>query len=120
MPPPPAAITTDAARRYGVSVGAIGWLAEIFPLHMRGLGFGISAFFGWGMNGVLALVMPTLLAWSLGGTFGLLAAVGVLGVLFIYRFVPETRGRTLEALEEDVTTGAINIITVSQKVHAKG
>jgi len=96
------------------------WLAEIFPLHMRGLGFGISAFFGWGMNGVLALVMPTLLAWSLGGTFGLLAAVGVLGVLFIYRFVPETRGRTLEALEEDVTTGAINIITVSQKVHAKG
>jgi hypothetical protein len=27
-----AAITTDAAHRYGVSVGAIGWLAEIFPL----------------------------------------------------------------------------------------
>ena len=31
------------------------WLAEIFPLHMRGLGFGISAFFGWGMNGFVAL-----------------------------------------------------------------
>jgi predicted MFS family arabinose efflux permease len=27
-----AAITTDSARRYGVSVGAVGWLAEIFPL----------------------------------------------------------------------------------------
>jgi predicted MFS family arabinose efflux permease len=27
-----AAITTESARRYGVSVGAIGWLAEIFPL----------------------------------------------------------------------------------------
>ncbi len=27
-----AAITTDTARRYGVSVGAVGWLAEIFPL----------------------------------------------------------------------------------------
>ncbi|QAY59659.1 MFS transporter [Microbacterium protaetiae] len=95
------------------------WLAEIFPLHMRGLGFGISAFFGWGMNGLLAFVMPTLLEWSLGGTFGLLAVVGVLGILFIYRFVPETRGRTLEALEEDVTTGTINIITASQRVHSR-
>ena len=27
-----AAITTETARRYGVSVGAVGWLAEIFPL----------------------------------------------------------------------------------------
>lgn len=95
------------------------WLAEIFPLHMRGLGFGISAFFGWTMNGVLGFVMPTLITWSLTGTFALLAGVGVLGVLFIYRFVPETRGRTLEALEEDVTTGAINIITASQRVHAQ-
>ncbi|MEZ3159567.1 sugar porter family MFS transporter [Microbacterium sp. BWT-B31] len=91
------------------------WLAEIFPLHMRGVGFGIAAFFGWTMNGVLAFIMPSLLEWSLGGTFALLALVGVLGVLFIYRFVPETRGRSLEALEEDVTTGAINIITASQR-----
>jgi predicted MFS family arabinose efflux permease len=27
-----AAITTETAKRYGVSVGAVGWLAEIFPL----------------------------------------------------------------------------------------
>lgn len=94
------------------------WLAEIFPLHMRGLGFGIAAFFGWTMNGILGFIMPTLINWSLTGTFALLAAVGVLGVLFIYRFVPETRGRSLEALEEDVTTGTINIITQSQKVAA--
>jgi major inositol transporter-like SP family MFS transporter len=94
------------------------WLAEIFPLHMRGLGFGIAALFGWGMNGVLALIMPTLLAWSLTGTFALFAAIGVVSILFVWRFVPETRGRTLEALEEDVTTGAINIITASQRVHA--
>lgn len=95
------------------------WLAEIFPLHMRGLGFGISAFFGWSMNGVLAFIMPSLLAWSLGGTFALLAVVGVLGVLFIYRLVPETRGRSLEALEEDVTTGTINTITASQRIAAR-
>ena len=38
------------------------WLAEVFPLHMRGLGFGISAFFGWTTNGFLALFFPSLVA----------------------------------------------------------
>ncbi len=34
-------------------------------------------------------------------------AVGIAALIFVYTQMPETRGRTLEALEEDVTTGAI-------------
>jgi sugar porter (SP) family MFS transporter len=95
------------------------WLAEIFPLHMRGLGFGISAFFGWAMGGLLTLFVPTLIS-SLGitGTFIMFAVIGVAAILFVWHLVPETRGRTLEALEEDVTTGAINTITKSQRTRA--
>lgn len=87
------------------------WLAEIFPLHMRGLGFGISAFCGWAMGGVLTLFVPTLVT-SVGitGTFFTFAVIGVGAVVFVWRLVPETRGRSLEALEEDVITGTINII----------
>ncbi len=82
------------------------WLAEIFPLHMRGLGMGIAAVGGWVVQGVLAILMPTLLA-SIGivGAFLMFAAIGVLSLLYVWRLVPETRGRTLESLEEDVTTG---------------
>jgi sugar porter (SP) family MFS transporter len=95
------------------------WLAEIFPLHMRGLGMGIAAVGGWLVQGVFALFVPTLLA-SAGivGTFLMFAGFGVLSLVFVWRFVPETRGRTLEALEQDVTTGSIHVITKSQRTRA--
>ena len=86
------------------------WLAEVFPLHMRGLGFGISAFFGWTMNGFLALFFPSLVAGiGITGSFFLFAAIGVGALIFVYTQVPETRGRSLESLEEDVTTGNIYV-----------
>lgn len=83
------------------------WLAEIFPLHMRGLAIGIAVFFGWTVNGLLALFFPTLIA-AIGitGVFFLFAAIGLIALIFVLTQVPETRGITLEKLEEDVTTGA--------------
>lgn len=84
------------------------WLAEIFPLHMRGLGIGISVFFGWTTNGFLALFFPSLVSGiGITGSFFLFAGIGVLALIFVATQVPETRGRTLEALEGDVSTGAI-------------
>ncbi|MGO2111626.1 MAG: sugar porter family MFS transporter [Pseudoclavibacter sp.] len=88
------------------------WLAEIFPLHMRGIGIDISVFFGWFTNGMLALFVPTLIETiQITGTFFLFAAVGAISLLFVVTQVPETRGITLEKLERDVSTGAIHTIT---------
>ena len=84
------------------------YLSEVFPLHMRGFGIGVSVFMLWVANGVLALYFPSLVdAVGITGTFFLFAGFGVLSLIFVYTQVPETRGRTLEALEEDVSTGAI-------------
>ncbi|MGO1570324.1 MAG: sugar porter family MFS transporter [Canibacter sp.] len=84
------------------------WLAEVFPLHMRGIGTGVSVFFGWTTNGFLALYVPTLIdKMGITGTFFLFAVVGALSLLFVLKAVPETRGVSLEKLEEDVTTGQI-------------
>ncbi|MEX5294486.1 sugar porter family MFS transporter [Kocuria sp. CPCC 205268] len=84
------------------------YLSEVFPLHMRGFGIGVSVFMLWVANGVLSLYFPSLVAAvGITGTFFLFAGVGVLALVFVYTQVPETRGRTLEALEEDVSTGAI-------------
>ncbi|MFT3660837.1 MAG: sugar porter family MFS transporter [Gordonia sp. (in: high G+C Gram-positive bacteria)] len=83
------------------------WLAEIFPLNVRGLAIGTAVFFGWFVNGLLALYIPTLVT-ALGlGTFFLFAAVGVIMLGFMWHEVPETRGRTLEGLEEDLLDGKI-------------
>ena len=83
------------------------WLAEIFPLAIRGLGIGISVFFGWFVNGLLALFVPTLLSVLGMGTFFMFAVIGVIMLGFLWHEVPETRGRSLEAVEEDVLTGEI-------------
>ena len=42
----------------------------------------------------------------------------LVALLFVYTQVPETRGRSLEVLEEDVTTGAIYTMTGSNKTAA--
>jgi hypothetical protein len=48
----------------------VGLVAEIFPLHMRGLGIGIAVFFGWATNGFLALFFPALVeAIHINGVF---------------------------------------------------
>jgi major inositol transporter-like SP family MFS transporter len=84
------------------------YLAEVFPLGMRGLGMGVSIFMLWVGNGFLSLYFPSLVdGLGITGTFFLFAGVGVLALLFVATQVPETRGRSLEALGADVTTGAI-------------
>ena len=86
------------------------WLAEVFPLHMRGLGIGVAVFFCWVTNGFLGLYFPTLVATvGITGSFFLFAAIGVVALFFVYTQVPETRGRSLEALEEDVSSGQIYV-----------
>jgi MFS transporter, SP family, major inositol transporter len=94
------------------------WLAEIFPLHMRGLGIGVAVFFGWTTNGFLALYFPSLVAGiGITGVFFLFAVIGAIALFFVITQVPETRGRSLESLEEDVETGAIFNIRRAHPVH---
>ncbi|QQC58768.1 sugar porter family MFS transporter [Rothia kristinae] len=83
-------------------------LSEMFPLHMRAVGMGVSVLCMWVANGLLSLFFPVVIA-HLGMTacfFGF-AVLNALAVLVMWRFLPETRGRTLEQVEEDVATGAI-------------
>lgn len=84
------------------------YIAEVFPLHMRGVGTGVSIFALWVVNGFLSLYFPSMVAgMGITGTFFLFAGVGALALVFVVTQLPETRGRTLEQLEEGVTTGTI-------------
>jgi MFS transporter, SP family, major inositol transporter len=83
-------------------------LSEIFPLKMRAFGMGTSVFVLWLANAFLGLYFPTLVsAIGITGCFFGFAAINLLALVFVRTQVPETRGRTLEELEEAVTTGAI-------------
>ncbi|MFW0792258.1 sugar porter family MFS transporter [Gordonia sp. CPCC 205515] len=83
-------------------------LSEIFPLQIRGLAIGISVFCLWMANAFLGLFFPTLVdAIGITGTFFMFGIVGIFALAFVYTQAPETRGRTLEEVEDDVTTGRI-------------
>lgn len=85
-------------------------LSEIFPLHMRGIGMGTAVLIHWLANATVSLAFPMLIdGLGITGSFSILAVVGVVCIVFVYTQVPETRGKTLEQLEEDVSTGAIYI-----------
>lgn len=89
-------------------------LSEIFPLHMRAVGVGVSVFCMWTTNALLSWAFPSLIAGiGINGSFFSFAAVNAVAALVMWKFLPETRGRSLEAVEKDVTTGAI--FTVNNK-----
>jgi major inositol transporter-like SP family MFS transporter len=85
-------------------IGTLIWLllSEIFPMTIRGFAMGIAVFVLWTVNAAISFAFPPLVA-ALGATltFGLFAVVNVGSILFVKKFAPETRGRTLEELEDD-------------------
>lgn len=82
-------------------------LAEIFPLAIRGFAMGLSVFVLWTVNGAISFAFPPT-ADALGSTvtFLLFAAINVVSVFFILRKAPETKGHSLESLEEHLRTAA--------------
>jgi major inositol transporter-like SP family MFS transporter len=88
-------------------IGTLVWLllSEIFPMTVRGFAMGCAVFILWTTNTVISFVFPPLVS-ALGSTptFGLFAIINAISFFFVLRFCPETRGRTLEELEDDFRT----------------
>lgn len=83
-------------------IGTCVWLllSEMFPLAIRGFAMGIAVFALWTVNAAISFLFPIVVE-ALGstGTFGLFALVNLASLVFVARFVPETKGRSLEELE---------------------
>ncbi len=88
---------------FAISLGPIFWLmiSEIYPLKIRNSAEGVAATFNWGSNMIVALTFLTLVE-RLGPswTFTLYGLCTVAAWIFSFYFVPETKGRTLEEIEE--------------------
>ncbi|MCX4563424.1 sugar porter family MFS transporter [Streptomyces phaeochromogenes] len=82
-------------------IATVFWLmlSEIFPLRLRGFAMGIAVFGTWMANFVVTLVFPPLIDAIGGATFLIFAAVNAATIAYYVRTVPETRGRSMEAIE---------------------
>jgi len=83
-------------------IGPVFWIlmSEIFPSRIRGLAMSAAVFTNWLANFLVVLFFPWMFK-NTGGsaTFGFLAVMALAMILFTWKVVPETSGRTLEEIE---------------------
>lgn len=91
---------------YAMSLAPVVWvvLSEIFPVRVRGLAMALSTFFLWFACFLLTYTFPLLNeAVGAAGTFWLYGIICLAGFFFIRAKLPETKGKTLEELEKELT-----------------
>lgn len=83
-----------------MSWGPICWvlISEIFPNTIRSQAVAIAVAAQWVSNFLVSATFPSLSAWSVGGTYCIYALMSLLSALFVWRMVPETKGKTLEQM----------------------
>ena len=90
---------------FAFSQGAVCWvfMAEVFPNQLRNHGQSLGAFTHWTFNFGISLVFPGLVT-TLGGgiVFAFFALMMVLQFFYVWKMMPETRGKSLEALQKEL------------------
>ncbi len=92
---------------HAIGQGAVIWvfIAEIFPNNVRTKGQSLGCGTHWVFAALITLVMPTVLSRFDGATiFSFFAGMMVLQLVFVVFLMPETRGRTLESLAENLSS----------------
>ncbi len=105
---------------FAISLGPLGWLliSEIFPLKVRGLGMSIGSLSNWLFNAIVTFTFLKL-AWVFttpgmeithgagvpsdpnpAGAFMVYGVVAILGLIWGYYYIPETKNISLEEIEE--------------------
>lgn len=90
---------------FAISLGPVMWamFSEIFPLHLRGLAISVAGFFNSAVSYAVQHLFPIGMD-SLGPAivFGFFGTFAALAFVFTITIVPETKGRSLEELEEEL------------------
>lgn len=86
---------------FALTWGPVMWvmLGEMFPNKFRGAALAMAGMSNWLANFVVAMTFPVLLSdFGLGISYGIYALFGVVAFVIVFRFVKETKGKTLEEI----------------------
>jgi MFS transporter, SP family, galactose:H+ symporter len=79
-------------------------LSEIYPLKVRGKAMTVGTMANWLFNYIISLTFLDLMDYlGSDGTFCLYAVIGLVALWFFWRYIPETKGKTLEEIEASLT-----------------
>lgn len=84
-----------------MSWGPICWvlISEIFPNKIRGQGVAIAVAAQWAANYFISSTYPPMMEFSGALTYAFYGSMAVISAVFVWRMVPETKGKTLEEME---------------------
>jgi len=91
---------------YAMSLAPVTWvvLSEIFPNKIRGVAMSIATVALWLACFLLTFTFPLLnAAFGASGTFWMYGIICLAGIFFIYNKLPETKGKSLEEIEQQIT-----------------
>lgn len=91
---------------FAISWGPVQWvmLPELFPFRIRAGAMGICTTLNWLFNLAVALLFPSLLAkFGAGPNFLFFAVTTFLALIFAWRLLPETKGKSLEEIEQQLS-----------------
>jgi SP family arabinose:H+ symporter-like MFS transporter len=89
---------------FAASLGPALWVvaAELFPNRLRSKGMSVAIVALWIACTIVTITFPIMLERLSGGiTFLIFALICLANLLYVWRFVPETKGKTLEELERE-------------------
>jgi len=98
-------MVVSAIACFAMSLGPVTWvvLSEIFPNRIRGVAMSIATFALWAGCFVLTYTFPLLNKMlNASGTFWLYGVICVFGFWFIWKRLPETKGKSLEQIEHEL------------------
>jgi len=92
---------------FALSQGAVIWvfISEIFPNSVRSQGSSLGSFTHWIMAAIIAWTFPIIVNSSANGgfySFIFFSCMMLVSLIFIWRVMPETKGRTLEQIQKDL------------------
>jgi sugar porter (SP) family MFS transporter len=99
------AVVLVAIACYAMTLAPVTWvlLSEIFPNRIRGAAMSLCVSALWiACFALTATFKPINVALGAAGTFWLYGAICLIGFFVLYRFVPETKGKSLEDIEREL------------------
>ena len=92
---------------FGISLGPVMWVlfSELFPNRLRGIAISFCGLINSSVSFIVQLVFP----WELENfgpetTFLIYGSFAIIGLLFVMKILPETKGRSLEQLQHELVT----------------
>ncbi len=90
---------------FAISLGPVTWalLSEIFPNKIRGLAISLSGFLNALVSSFMIIIFPiSLEIMGSGSTYIILCGLCALGLIFVLKYIPETKGKSLEEIEKQL------------------